>query len=722
MPGPGSHGKSKGKSNQSPAGQSTNILGLESIQLGEKEDLADWTIIIGAICEFLHLPDLNSRNGFKKVYADFDVIHDRLQTLFDNSKDSVRVRGAIVGILGKMCTDSLLRNKVFAKDILSKVLPLLREDETRHLALHVLDTITHHGGIEVRLEVARHTNTIAKLIDDLPDDEVVSISGVAILAHATVTLLDGDDCPHPKILKTIDMTIVIKSVLEAVKRFYTRSHSFLEHAIHLIATSSLHASYAFKAYPAALSFLAVGLRSKDWVTRCICLGGFVRAFSMEAQEHEVPFDPRKFVATYQTSGIPQHLSRIMMAYGPTNCDTIVTLSCINDSQKAIRDYADSQERDLRALALKQAALITKAEHAIMDGYFQVQDERTGQFVAADMGLPFTTWRESLHHTANAIRRQGNPGEEDLADILELKYLIGKQALDKVMNLARKAIQRNPEQSYFYYALSLTADNVQGLRASKKGLKCKSMTPFVKYQLLQRAVDHAADMGIKLMQTNPPRGDRKWEEAIAFVMTALQDAKTYIKEAPPDSRHIKTVGYWYVLLSILVNPAIDPSLKELDDIVRKLHIADEFSELMGTPPPQSNLRLSQKAILKHYPLGFKQFAHIMNEFDRFYSLDVQHTTSKRRAEDNLTAWLEDMKLEDNTIDDLLTTQSFQSSQTKIHFDENKLTLYRCSWCGNPSAVLRKCGGCSNTRYCDSACQKAHWKGHKKECTSGSSNAS
>lgn len=457
-------------------------------------------------------------------------------------------------------------------DILAKVLPLLHEDETRHLALRVLGTITHHGGATVRMEVARHSNTIANLISDLPDDEAVSILGVALLAHATISVVEGDDAPHsPQILKSIDMVNLIKSVLEAVKRFYTRSHSFLEHAIHIIATSSLHASYAFKAYPTALSLLAAGLRSKDWVTRCICLGGFIRAFRMDAQDDEFPFDPRKFVATYQASGIPDHLGRIMMAYGNKECDTIVTLSCINESQKAIWDYAESRERDLYALGLKLATLITKAEHAIIDGFFETQDPQTGEFIAADMDMPFMSWWDSLHHTAKAVRSKGKAGEEDLADILELKYLIGKQALAEVMDLARKGLQRNPEQSYFYYALSLTADNIQGLRASKKGLKCKNMTPFVKYQLLQRAVDHAGDMGIKLMQTNPERGDRRWEEAIAFLMTALQDAKTYIHEAPPDTRHMKTVGYWFVLLSVLAKPDMNPNLIDLDGSDHLVHI-------------------------------------------------------------------------------------------------------------------------------------------------------
>ena len=45
--------------------------------------------------------------------------------------------------------------------------------------------------------------------------------------------------------------------------------------------------------------------------------------------------------------------------------------------------------------------------------------------------------------------------------------------------------------------------------------------------------------------------------------------------------------------------------------------------------------------------------------------------------------------------------------------------RCSACGKPKSKyqkLRKCSGCHAVQYCNTECQKKHWKigGHKKEC--------
>lgn len=49
---------------------------------------------------------------------------------------------------------------------------------------------------------------------------------------------------------------------------------------------------------------------------------------------------------------------------------------------------------------------------------------------------------------------------------------------------------------------------------------------------------------------------------------------------------------------------------------------------------------------------------------------------------------------------------------------KDVLKACAYCGNAREVLKTlvCGQCGKVRYCNRACQKAHWKIHKKECHS------
>ena len=439
-------------------------------------------------------------------------------------------------------------------------MPLLNIDETRHLALRALGTITHHGGAKIRMEIAKHGNVLTKLIRDLPDDEKVAELGITTLAHSVLAVVEGDNQPaNAQVLKAVDMVDVLKTVLETIKRPHKNPRSMIDHAVELVAMSSLHASNAFKAYPPAINFLVAGLRSKDWITRCSCLGGLIRLHRYEAEEDQRQLDPRRFLGALQR-GVPKHLSDIMSDYGPMRCDIYLTLTCSNDFQKAMLTCA--QDHNLYSLGLKQAALILKTEFSVAEGMFEVEDPVTKKRSFDDMGLPFKAWGDSLPHCAKAIRKHNKPGEEDLADILDIKYLIMRQRLPDAVNLAKKGIQRNPDQAYFYYVSTLLADNIQGLRAAKKGLKCKTITPFVKYQMMQRAVEHAGDMGVKLLQEVPDVGEKKWEEGIAFLASAVEDAKAYVEGAPPDNRHMKNVGYWFVLLTMLTKDDLSPDLREL----------------------------------------------------------------------------------------------------------------------------------------------------------------
>ncbi|KAF8180415.1 hypothetical protein BJ912DRAFT_632089 [Pholiota molesta] len=329
----------------------------------------------------------------------------------------------------------------------------------------------------------------------------------------------------------------------------------------------------------------------------------------------------------------------------------------------------------------------------------------------------SVFRSRCGPTPSALRTRHqdkkNPREEDLADILDIKYAVMKQRIPDAVSLAKKGIQRNPDQAYFYYAITLSADTVQGLRAAKQGLKCKTTTPFVKYQMMQRAVQHAGEMGMRLLQEMPEVGDKKWEEGIAFLYSALDDANAYMAEAPPDNRHMKNVGYWHVLLTILLADNLSPDLHELKPSLERLKIADQFSEFIGIPPPKTNLRLAQQAAVKHYATGVREFSRVFGELDK-YKLKGQEGEIKpnpEKLEDDLATWLEGMRLEDGTLEETFSCGG-SSSRPKVVFDN--LTLYRCSWCGNPSAALKKCSGCEKTRYCDPGCQKLHWGEHKKFC--------
>ncbi|KAH0581992.1 hypothetical protein H2248_011654 [Termitomyces sp. 'cryptogamus'] len=290
-----------------------------------------------------------------------------------------------------------------------------------------------------------------------------------------------------------------------------------------------------------------------------------------------------------------------------------------------------------SLGLKLAEYILRTEFSIAEGVFQSQDPRSGKIEVGDLGLPFTRWVDALPPCARAIRMGGTPKEEDLADILDIKYHILKQRISNAVELARKGLKRTPDQAYFYYAITLSADHVEGLRAAKKGLKCKHITPFVRFQLMQRAVEHAGDMVIRILQDSPAVGKAKWEEGIAFLMSALDDTKVFVDEAPPDNRHMNTVLYWYILLTITINgPNLSTDLRELQASPLSPSVThdDNFCRAIDIEAPKTNLRLGQETVVKYYTTAAADFGTVIakasSEEDRL------KTVSHEKLEDDLAA--------------------------------------------------------------------------------------
>jgi hypothetical protein len=453
-------------------------------------------------------------------------------------------------------------------------MPLLGMPTCRHLALRALASVTHHGGIEARSEIAKQTPVLVRLIQEHADDATVVELAIVTMSHAVDAITGSiEEQPNTKLLKTLDMHNLLKIFVDATRR-PDASSDLINHALAFFAGSTLHCYNECKAYPPVLKCLVAGLRSKDLTIRCSSLGGLIRLQHHGAEADPRHYDPQQTIAACRR-GYPNHLVDTLMDYGFARGDVIITLKTTDDLQKAFMKCA--QDHNLYALGLSLAEFIVRTEFSVHKGGFQTPNPRTGALEIMDMGLPFVWWDDALPQCAKAIREKGKANEDDFADILDIKYHILKARIPDAIAHAKLAIARNPNNAYFYYAITLGKDGVAGLRAAKKGLKCKNTTPFVRFALLHRAVDHAGDMGICLLQAAVV-GDKKWEEGVAFLISALDDAKTYVEEAPPDSRHMKKVLYWYILLTLAMKgPEISEDLRELQvwfhsghtDIARRL---------------------------------------------------------------------------------------------------------------------------------------------------------
>lgn len=434
---------------------------------------------------------------------------------------------------------------------LSRLLPLLDMPTCIHLALHALTNITHHGGVEARTEIARETPILVDLIRKHPEDDRIAEYCITIMSHSIDAITgNSEHPPNSQLVRALNMSEVLKVFVETAKRA-DASSSLISHTIEFLARATLHYYQFCETNPDVLNLLVATLHSSDLTARCSSLGGILRLHHHDAEVEKRYFDHQKTLAAVQRR-YPDHLVEILGDYGFEQSDMVIQLKVSVDYQNAFMQCM--QDRDIYTLGLTLANIIPRTEFSVGKGAFQTEDTRTGvveTVQGSQLGLPFNYWDDALPHCAKAIRAVGKAGEEDLADILDTKYHILKGNIPLAIDHAKRALKRNPDHAYFYYAISLGKDPTDGLRFSKKGLKCKETTPFVRFQLMQRAVGHAGDMGLSLLQ-EARVGDHKWAEGIAFLTSALEDARIYVEEAPPDNRHMRRVLYWRILLDLAIN--------------------------------------------------------------------------------------------------------------------------------------------------------------------------
>ncbi|KAJ4496420.1 hypothetical protein C8R41DRAFT_826368 [Lentinula lateritia] len=719
MPGPG--GKKNGAKKKHPTMNTANELSVskssEALSLVSEsyvEEIGNaegWNRTVDILCDYFNIPDLNSRSGLRRVHSNFDAIWRRLDGAYTKYERNERILIGIVGIYAKMCADAILRDKLFQRGFLSKIVRLLDSNYCRHLALRALSSVAHFGSSDLFIEISKLTPALVGLLEEHSDDENIAELIITIFSHSVVPVLvklsdtQQDNQSDVALLKTLDMARVIKQVTLQIKKPFA-SKFLIEHAARMLSLSADTCSEAMFANPSSVHFLVAGLRSTEWEYRTTCLNGVLRLFRMKAETDTRNLDLRTFFQ-HARKRLPDHLMDILGDYGLLRSETIIMKTTESQFQRAIMSVL--QDRDLHKLGLILADLIVQTEFSIPDGAFEEEDPRTGkrQKATFDTGLPFETFREALPQCARVFRQRATPGELDKADILDIKYSIMRANIRAAAEIGSKGLLRNPNMAYFQYAQSLLADSAVVLRAAKKGLKCKQTSPFIRFQLLQRAVENAGQLGLQTLEQASSAEDPKWEEGVAFFMSAWTDSNTFLAEAPPDNRHMRNVLYWNILLAIIIRgPELNPNLEEIKSSLKKLSESDDFTRAFSQPIPNTQLRLAQAAIVEQYSAAVSEWEEVILRLNNSSEKQPEVSPDSEKVQNDLNNFLNDLQLDDESPAKRL------AAHPKVNL--NSVLLYQCSWCKNPSAMLKKCSGCSQTRYCDASCQKLHWTEHKKRC--------
>jgi len=428
------------------------------------------------------------------------------------------------------------------------------------MALVALANITHHGGSQARVEIAKCTPTLVRLMRENTSDAKLLELAIITVSHAVQTaLLVVGKPPDPKLVKLIGLKDMLDVVLESM-RYPWISALAVTHAIPLLGSPTMHCWDVALKHPDLLNFLAACLRCEDLSVRCDAMGAFFHLHHHDAKDDHVTPDPRRLLESHDRGAFKEpRVEAAIVDYGFQDTDIFNTVLATRTFQSAMQQAVET--RNLVDLGRTLARLVIKTEFSITDGYYQAINERTGRMETVDTGLPFTRWRDALPPCAEALQETGYASDLDMADILQIKYLIMTRKLRESLPRAKAAMARSPHIPYFYYPFTLTSDVEDGLRYAKKGMQCRTAAKFVHFTMMKRAIQFAADLGIKAVLNPHVEGGGK-ELGIAFLTSAMEDAKDFITNAPPDSRHMQEVVDWYMLMTItLKGPELQMSLSD-----------------------------------------------------------------------------------------------------------------------------------------------------------------
>ncbi|KZS97222.1 hypothetical protein SISNIDRAFT_406281, partial [Sistotremastrum niveocremeum HHB9708] len=649
--------------------------------------------------------DLSSRHGFKQLHKNFAAAFSRLDQCwnkYQGTYGSKHVMGGIVTVYGRMATDSILRNQLHKSGFLSKVLIAIQDPITRVQGLQTLHTVTHHGGSEIRDDIALKTTPVLVpvLQESLEDDEAAEYC-ISILSHtfASVFLKDLEIQVPAETLRQLQVSKVIDLTLDRIQRKgLDLDTSELTHGVSLIAAIPLKDQRSFMKNPKALRLMIACLRSPFLGFRCQGMVALYRLHTVDVVDERRDMSP--LVMMKAASGnYPRQIKEALTTYGLERCDINIMMYINSTMHDAILQC--SRDGDLAKLGKALAQNIMATEYSIPSGNMYLDRVKPRP--------PFVDWVDGLPYCAKALRAQN---DFDTADIIELKYLIMKRNWDVLDRVGKAAIARNPKIPFFYYAMMMKSDKDM-IKWAKKGLQCEQIPPYIRwglhYYAAWRAMDRAFE-GLAEVNMDEPG----WEEGVAYLRCAYQDLKAYIDGAPPDSKSMLPALNRFILVRMIMDgPALGTDLKEISDILEKQRGAEELHEFFwGTDPPATQVNRTRKHIMDNLAKSTEEWK-VFIERTAIMTPGILGAQDDKQDENNqsLEKALDVMQLDGEHIE-----HKAYGSYMFSGMNDKKIELYRCTRCHNPSAALRKCSRCGNSRYCDAECQKQDWKNHKKVCKS------
>ena len=440
--------------------------------------------------------------------------------------------------------------------------------------LKLLVLVTHHGGVEARLQVAQRYPAILRCLQDRFGDPTIAIPAVIVLRFALAPVLAPCSClSHPSLLSSLRRGIkpILEATVETLRHHRGSLIGFL-HGIRLLVSATVHFPEECEANRSLLSLFVAFARSKNVTVRALVVSGLMDIFNPHrkeetpSQDTETPWWPshRKLFTATTKGTLPTDLQREADAYGVERCESTYLAECYDLFPGYIFECID--ESNLCTAGHKLANLLmscdVKLDGPCVHSDGPVPEGLTGFKIPPGTTIPFKHCSEAFPRCAEALRARGLPEDLDAADYLELRNHVMNRQYNEAFALGERVVQRNPELAYAHYAMSFTANVPRGLRALRRALGCPVAHPSLRLAALVRAVREHTDAGIWVLRELREDHEERWKIGAAYILYARQLAGEYMAEAPPDARYMHHVVSSHVLLTFLAfGPEVTPDFSE-----------------------------------------------------------------------------------------------------------------------------------------------------------------
>lgn len=537
-----------------------------------------------------HKPDLSTLRGLRQALSEVDRLHAALDAFRQLAKrrNNPQLVAAVASILIRMCTDSILKEKLFkrgayharmasqpilksfyALGLIRNLMDLLEHDLTRHMGLRLLVVFTEDGCRtrgDILEQIARYGTILTQIVRDHTTDRPVTELAVVILSHAARFVISSapEAPPGPRQLDDMGLGDMLPTMLH-VMRMPQPSRSLLTHALMSLFAPVQHIPAQCKDNDSLNTLFVALLRANQISTRAAALEGILNC-QIDSEPDGYDIDFHHLAKTLKhTRPLPSILNLTESDY-PRWLQQSDSAHLYEQSLRYVEAMSvAARDQDLRRLG-RAIADILQSSPLLVEGNWQEleQDVVGDRRVPSDPQLSFSLWSDTLPECAKALRVSATPLDRDMADILDMSFHMSRGRQAQAAALAQETSARNPNHPYAHYVASLCGDPCQGLRAATDGLRCPDVTPSLRRQLLWRAVESGVWQGFRRILTAAIEDERAQEEGTTVLRTAWNNAQTFLAEAPQDAYSRSTILGWSLLLMItLRGPELSQNLDELE---------------------------------------------------------------------------------------------------------------------------------------------------------------